>query len=392
MRSGAMTRAWGLLLALAAGAGAGAGCAGRPAAPAAGTPPWPGSGEALLFCCPNAIAAARAQDLDGKSVSEFYYEIQPRGLAVCGPHSAMRFEGGAYVAPDVNQAFAAAFRARSRLTLEALAAPFSLQQTGPAEIVSFASTPEDGNFRLAQEKDRLVFRLRTSGPQAGWIELCRLAGDRPRHVLVTYAPGRLVCYCDGARVFESDRVQGDLSGWQPRPLVMGNNWTSRRPWRGLLEGVALYARELGADEARAHYRAWRARLAARRPVPRIEVQARLLKKSDWPEPRSQTYSMARSLFEYQVEKVSGGTCAARTVLVTHYIWADFKLLEPAGLRVGQSRRLLLEPYAQHPELEDIRAYETLELDPDAPIYFDAGPLVLLRPEAAADGGKPAAPR
>jgi hypothetical protein len=286
------------------------------------------------------------------------------------------------VAPKVNEAFAAAFRARSALTLEALLNPSGLDQTGPAEIVSLASRPDDHNLCLAQEKGLLHFSVKTSGDAKRWITLCRLAAGRPQHVVVTYTPGRLTCYLDGRQVTTTGSLTGDLSGWTPVPLVMGNNWTSQRPWHGLLEGVRLYARAFAAEEAHDHYRAWRAKLDARKPVGRIEIRGKLLGKSELPEPRSQTYSMARALFEYEVKEVLSGTCESASVLVSHYAWADFKLLEPAGFRVGSLHRLVLEPCSLHPELEDIRAHETLDVDLERPVHFDVGPIRYLKPGKA----------
>jgi hypothetical protein len=351
------------------------------AGPAAAKPPaWPGDRARLLFLCENVVKQAVANDLDGKPISELYYEVKPKGLTVFDQNHAMRLEGGGYVAPGVDEPFAAAFRARGEFTLELCLTPHNLTQDGPAEIVSFASTPEDHNFCLAQSKDRLVLRLATSVPAGGksaWIDLGRLAAGRAQHVVVTYRPGELICYRDGARALASDKVRGDLSGWQARALTFGNNAGMKRPWQGRLEGLALYARALTADEAQKDWAAYSARLQRRRPAPRLEIQARLAKVSEYPDPRTQTYSISTILYEYEVEKVLAGVCEAGTVRVLHYVWADFEFLMPAGFKVGQSYRLSLESSAAHPEIEDVRSCETLSEDLEAPVYLDVGPLVLL---------------
>lgn len=340
---------------------------------------WPGDERRMVFCCRNPVNAVRVRDLDGKSALEpgVYYELESHGSAVLGPYSSMRLEGGVYAGLKGTNAMASAFKSTSQLTLEAVICSGSSDQDGPAEIVSLSTDTTDYNCCLAQVKDTLVFKIKTAGGGGDWHTLCRVTPDRAAHIAVTYESGRLVCYLDGKEVFTEDKVKGSLAGWTPHPVALGNNLSGKRPWRGLLENVALYARVLTPEEILKDSAACHAELAERKPIPKLVVQAKLLRAAKWPQPKTQTYPVATTVYEYEIEKVMEGNGTTGKVFVTHFIWADFALLAPAAYKEGVSQRLILEPCDAHAELAEIRGYESLERDPDAPLYLDMGPLVPL---------------
>src|SRR5690606_30794942 len=96
----------------------------------------------------------------------------------------------------------------NELTIEATIQPDHADQQGPAPNVSFSTTTTSRNFTLGQEGTHLVMRLRT--PRTGdnahrpQVTLCTLAMNEPNHIIVTYTPGRLVCYRNGEKVADTN--------------------------------------------------------------------------------------------------------------------------------------------------------------------------------------------
>jgi Concanavalin A-like lectin/glucanases superfamily len=141
------------------------------------------------------------------------------------------------------------------LTIEAWVTTRSLDQSGPARIVTYSDGAASRNFTLAQEGDDLVFRLRTRGSDpngtAGQASVPEVfVPGRAQHIVVSYDRRSLDVYVDGHRRARFDRPGGDLGTWEPgHQLAIGNELSGDRPWRGTVAAVALYDRPLGPDEA-----------------------------------------------------------------------------------------------------------------------------------------------
>ena len=86
-------------------------------------------------------------------------------------------------------------------------------------------------------------------------KLVKLEKGRPRHVVITYRPGKLICYVNGKLIKESGSIQGDLGNWDPRHvLLFGDEYEGgHRYWRGTLRDVRIYDRALSADEVKARH-------------------------------------------------------------------------------------------------------------------------------------------
>ncbi|MGB3087865.1 MAG: PKD domain-containing protein [Phycisphaerae bacterium] len=100
---------------------------------------------------------------------------------------------------------------------------------------------------------------------APMIEFATLKDTNPHHLIVSYKPGVLVCYMDGQKVYQTDRVTGEL-GWPWGWFVLGgHHWLggSGNRWNGTMEGVAMYGRFIDADEAAANFRAYLKKAQAR---------------------------------------------------------------------------------------------------------------------------------
>ncbi|MEM7800153.1 MAG: PQQ-dependent sugar dehydrogenase [Chloroflexota bacterium] len=151
-----------------------------------------------------------------------------------------------------------ACRSASGVTLEAWISAASLDQTGPARIVSLSQTTLLRNMTLAQEGDEFDARIRTTGTNDNGEPSTRTSGnsvstDLTHVVFVWESGGTTSIYVDGTLV-ESGTVTGDLSNWDAGyQLILGNEASNDRPWLGRYALVALYCSGLSDAEVRTNY-------------------------------------------------------------------------------------------------------------------------------------------
>ena len=346
---------------------------------------WPGTHKDLVFVWENEGAQNEIREPETDRVIDCRVEAQ--GHARFGRRHELRPAGGAFRALDADKRLLDACRGGNELTVEAVLSTDVLEQGGPARIVSFSDGTRSRNFTLGQQGQKLVFRLRTprTGPNGDRpaVEFGMLQPGATRHILVTYRPGTLACYVDGEPAALSELVQGGFGNWEPQQLIFGNETTGDRPWRGGLEGVAIFGRFIGPEEARHHYDLYAAKLADREAAPRFRVRGKLVGKSATPSPESiAPYRRALSVYTY--EAVGGAepvTAPEETgivtnsapgdvpedsgiltnsapgrgerILVAHWVVLDAEIV-PFDRRVGEEYDLWIEPFDDHPQLEGER--------------------------------------
>ena len=171
----------------------------------------------------------------------------------------MQLGGGAFTVQGADQALLEACKASNELTIEAIVRADKRDQRGPARIITFSRDPRNRNFTLGQDRDRLIFRLRTpqTGPNGSkpQLTLCRIPMLTASHVVVTYRQGVIVCFINGVAVLTSRRVKGNFSNWEPCRLLFGDEWSGERDWAGSLAAVAVYSRALTSAEVASKFRA-----------------------------------------------------------------------------------------------------------------------------------------
>ena len=157
--------------------------------------------------------------------------------------------------PDI----AKASRGGSELTLEAIFSPASLEQAGPARILTLGDENGDPDFALAQDGSDVTFSLRTDGKEAqpSPSRLALNTADSPLHLTVTYRHGELIAYRDGMEIARSKDLWGSLAGWRSGPLTVGADASGEHSWRGIMEGFALYNRCLEPGEVARNARNYR---------------------------------------------------------------------------------------------------------------------------------------
>lgn len=343
-------------------------------APPLGTA-WPGTEEGLVYRWAHGNTRNEVRNpADGKTV-----ECAPeaRGGARHTRHFGMDIRGGSFRDPVAAPRLLAAARASSELALEVTLTPRRSDFEGPARIVAFSRGVGNANFVLGQQGRDLVFRLRT--PETGLdgtehdsqVLLGSVDPGRSYHLLVTYRDGQLAAYLDGEALDLPQKIHGDFSTWSDADLTFGDEPSGDGTWEGELEGLAIYNRFIGAEEARRHYELYRPVLQAREPVKPLRVRARVVEATPAPDVASVApYRRALALYVYELDPAAIMIEGSRRIQVYH--WAILDGQPVAGLpKPGAWRDLVLEPTTLRPELESERrvvATESLDL----PEFLDVG--------------------
>jgi hypothetical protein len=151
-----------------------------------------------------------------------------------------------------------ALQATGEITLEVLLTPESVDQHGPARIVSLSVDTARRNFTLGQDGGQYVLRLRTTETDEQGMPEVRtpagaLTGER-QHVVATYGNGAVRLYVNGQCVTTEDRA-GGFDNWdQQYRLLIGNEDTLDRQWHGTIVQLDIYDRALRPDEVAERYR------------------------------------------------------------------------------------------------------------------------------------------
>jgi hypothetical protein len=333
---------------------------------------WPSDQRGLAFLFDT---ADKPNTVAGRA-----YPIHERGRARLNHDFAMVLTGGSFQADEAAENLIAACRKSNQLSVEAIVRPDRLDQAGPARIITLSSSAGSRDFTLGQERDKLIFRLRT--PKTGEngynpeITLCPISAGIPSHVVVTYRPGLLAAYVNGKEVYHGESVQGDFSNWSPHHLLFGDEFDGQRDWAGTLEGVAIYNRALEPSEVQRNAAAARRRIESRSPVPQIELMAKLVAKSSAPTLQEiKPYRQALMVSKYQVTKVLHGNLADREVLVTQWAILDGQDQPVKSLNPGAELRMVLEPSEGNPQLKRFVCNDGFDADNELllPRYHDVSP-------------------
>ncbi len=333
---------------------------------------WPGNTAGLVF-----------QWRDNKDNNQFVngsgesrtVHLRTEGGARFGPNGEMHILGGAFI-PDgsFNKEIRDACTKSGQLAIEAIVTTSRVPQYGPARIVSLSRNTAKRNFTLGQQENSLVLRLQTSNTSRNGLDfkLASLEPGRAYHVLVTYKPGLLVCYLDGKVAMQTSFERGSLDNWHGSSysLIFGNEVGGVRPWEGYLDGVAIYSRFIGADEAEKKFTLASARLAGRPAIDRKIVKAEMIHKASSPPPEAiAPYRRALVINRYTIKESVDPELVNRTVQVAEWALLDAKVPSTyARAEPGHVLELNLEPYEAHPQLESERLASDMPAE-DEDLYY-----------------------
>lgn len=147
----------------------------------------------------------------------------------------------------------------SGLTLELWLQTEDLNQTGSATIFSYSTGTALRNFTVGQVWDKLIVALRTTktnrygeGPILTIPDVFTSHGLK--YMVIIYNLSEQSVYINGEQKARSHILKGNFSNWDPSyRLVIGNNISGNRPWKGKIFYVAVYDRVLTEQEVRNNY-------------------------------------------------------------------------------------------------------------------------------------------
>ena len=190
----------------------------------------------------------------------------PLNLRIDTPHvvrrmpGAIAIEGSATIVSDAPaEKIVDSIKKTNAISVEAWVTPENATQSGPARIVSLSSDPGHRNFTLGQDGTRYDVRLRTEKigengvPSLSTPE--NVVSATLTHIVYTRdSAGQALMYLDGKSQATAD-IAGSLANWTGFRLLLANEQTGDRPWRGELHLAAVYDRALSADEVRQNFEA-----------------------------------------------------------------------------------------------------------------------------------------
>jgi hypothetical protein len=160
---------------------------------------WHGVVEAVALV-PQALDGAAAERLSTLA-PEQWRDVVPRATLLDTTRRALGQGTPVHLPGEAARDFTAQASAANAFTVVARVHPASLQQRGSARILSFSWDPQHRNFDLEQERDRVVFRVRTpiSGENGGRLRIRTEAvlEDRSTTLVAAYDGAVARVYVDG---------------------------------------------------------------------------------------------------------------------------------------------------------------------------------------------------
>ncbi|RMH12989.1 MAG: LamG domain-containing protein [Gammaproteobacteria bacterium] len=155
-------------------------------------------------------------------------------------------------------------QATGEYSIEAWVIPANVTQEGPATIVSYSAGSTQRNFGLGQTLYNYEFLQRSRFSDiAGIPSLATADADRRlqatlQHVVATYSPseGRKL-FVNGSYTGDADPATGTgLSGWDDTfALVLGDEPTQDKPWKGQIRLLAIHNRALTPQQVMQNFKA-----------------------------------------------------------------------------------------------------------------------------------------
>lgn len=323
---------------------------------------WPSTRDGLLFAFPTAFESAYALDSKGDLLPG--WKFTPRGSGRIDHNGALQFFPGGFQADGLSSYWGKSLAAAREMTLSFRFSGEHASQGGP--ILTFGGTTP--LVRVNQHwKTMQVFAGSDVEPAVEFPFDGTCAS-----ITATLADGVLIVYLDGAEQARA-AVEIPENAWEAPEMLIGH---ARQPllgnWHGSVEHIALYDRALDASVIAPDTAALEDCIAARKPVERLMIRARLVGKSTVPTAESiAPYSEGLCVFRYEVLEVIRGACEAPWVQVAHWMVLDKKQLYFHRYPEGREFTLVLERFDDNPQLETEYISDDIVTDFSQPYYFDA---------------------
>jgi hypothetical protein len=345
--------------------------AASPHAPATQRPSWPAERRNLVFALRNGDQIANppvAFDAAGKPLKDIV--LKHTLWRHYGPNHELILSGSPAEASGAAGYVVARAAQSQALTLLVGVSPGAFDESLPRRLVTIL----DG--------DTAVFSLRQTGAQlsvtldGAWSggrsiegQLPVLRARQPFAFAVTVGPGAVSLYANGRP------LGSQVASWTPKALaaprlVIGDGVKQSRLAAPGLDSMTFYARALSAAEVAAESQRWNAERAARKAIPRLRLQGKLIRMAPVPDAaKIAPYTQALVVGEYEVTAVLQGEYKAKTVNVAHWGMLNRQPQSVAARKAGEVVELLIEPFEKQPQLEPEYCADT-DRDPDGALYYD----------------------
>lgn len=125
---------------------------------------------------------------------------------------------------------------------------YSLEQRGPARILTLSRGPSLRNFTLAQDRKDLIVRIRTPKHDLNGYPQYRVrnvfGAERWIDIRIVVDPGSLRAEVDGELRLRDDLSAAPLRNWdRSYHLALGNELTGNRPWLGEIRRAVVRTAE-----------------------------------------------------------------------------------------------------------------------------------------------------
>ena len=242
------------------------------------------SASILIFCCFLVAVEIRSEELPLRSQDNLvlYYDFSevsgpfvkdrsgharaPLHLKMDNPkkfkriHGGLRINGGKLVSHGNAKGLSTAVKKSGELSIEAWIQPATLNQGGPARVLTFSQNGSQRNFTLGQEGDDIDVRLRTTKTSGNGIPSTSaknvLANTKVVHVVYTKSrSGKTSIHLNGVKVGHS-KVDGNLNNWNDNYRVaVGDEISGGRQWKGNVFLLAVYDKALSTETIKKHFKA-----------------------------------------------------------------------------------------------------------------------------------------
>lgn len=351
-----------LVVGLALGSGLAAAETSREA-DAGQSPQWPKAAGAV-FAFRDARATTPWVAFDAKGRELLAFECAPRGFALFGRFYDLVCDGGFFFARNVGPWIGIQVAKSREVTIEVT---LTLAEKRPKTRGVVLAYGDDKGEDVALIQDKAGLSLRWGAKQT--VELFAPEVGKPVHVLVACDKQKWVVYRDG-RPLRSGRWADEVPAWGTRHLLLGAAWSGVDPWRGRLEGIALFPRALTPDEAAGEAAASSGLRAGRKPATAVRFQGVLVRQAKTANLKAiQPYTRSMTVAEYKVEKLLAGEWKEPTIKVLHWMIMDGKRLPLADRAPGARVELAVEPLGEHPQLESCRRDDDLDGEIAADIFY-----------------------
>ncbi|MFC1880779.1 LamG-like jellyroll fold domain-containing protein [Thermodesulfobacteriota bacterium] len=148
---------------------------------------------------------------------------------------------------------------RGSITVEVWLETGDIDQSGLARIFSYSKNKKLCNFTIGQAWDKLVIRFRTTKTnlkgKSPHLVINDVFNSRTlQHIVIMYNLSEQRVYINGELKARSNVLKGDLSNWDPFcRLVIGNEATGDRSWKGKIYYVAVFDRVFTEQEIHNNY-------------------------------------------------------------------------------------------------------------------------------------------